>query len=177
MGSKTSFFVMDILLLGIFLAFISMVFNFNRYMFLGQLVLMLVLLFFAFIAVIGAYNDNNWAWSMLSVILFLIIFDFLWVYAKNYFGGVFFLAATLLTTIAFLMAVVKVGKKKEKDIEEKEPVYTNFDPGKYVGSKMGKTYHAPKCDWAKKIDSKNRVWFEDKAEAKKAGYKAHSCAE
>jgi len=175
MGSKTTFFILDILLLGVFLAFIAMTFSFGRYMFLGQLVIMLVLMFFAFIAIIGAYSENNWAWSMLAVVLLLTIFDFLWVYAKNYFGSVLFLVATLLATIAFLISVVKIGKKDE-EVEE-EPVYTNFEPGKYVASKMGKTFHAPKCEWGKKIESKNRVWFEDKAEAKKAGYKAHSCAE
>ncbi len=57
-----------------------------------------------------------------------------------------------------------------------KPKYTaEYSPGKFVASKSSTSYHAPKCEWAEKINKKNRVWFASKEDAKKKGYKAHSC--
>lgn len=42
--------------------------------------------------------------------------------------------------------------------------------GKYVGSKSGKRYHLPSCPGAKRIKEENKVWFESKEAAEKAGY-------
>lgn len=64
----------------------------------------------------------------------------------------------------------KAGEKKEEVAKE-----VKFTPGKYVASKSSNVYHEPKCDWAKKIQAGRRLWFESKEEAKKKGYRQHSC--
>ena len=73
-------------------------------------------------------------------------------------------------------------KKKEEMVEAaavktsaKEKPQTKFTPGKYVASKMGNTYHLPKCEWAKKIAKSRRVWFASQEDAWEQKYKAHSC--
>ena len=43
--------------------------------------------------------------------------------------------------------------------------------GKYVASKSGKNYHFPWCQSAQKISEQNKIWFQTKEEAEKAGYK------
>ncbi len=43
--------------------------------------------------------------------------------------------------------------------------------GKYVASKNGTAYHYPWCPGALKIKEVNKVWFNTKEEAEKAGYK------
>lgn len=43
--------------------------------------------------------------------------------------------------------------------------------GKYVVSKSGKAYHLPWCPGALKIKEENKIWFQTKEEAEKAGYK------
>jgi hypothetical protein len=53
-----------------------------------------------------------------------------------------------------------------------EPVHS---PGKYVASKSSTNYHAPKCDWAKRIKQERRTWFTSQEEALEQGFKAHSC--
>lgn len=50
-----------------------------------------------------------------------------------------------------------------------------YSPGKYVASRNSNRYHEPKCDWAKKIRSERRVWFESKEEAWEKGFRAHDC--
>ena len=75
---------------------------------------------------------------------------------------------------------LKEKEQPKKDIKEEkyEPwpsVTESFYPGKYLASKRSDVYHAPKCDWAKKISKSQRVWFKSDEEAKKAGYRKHSC--
>ena len=70
---------------------------------------------------------------------------------------------------------IEVVEEVEKPVEKKKNVKTDYSPGKFVASQKSTYYHAPKCDWAKKINKKNAVWLKSKAEAKKKGYKAHSC--
>ncbi len=41
----------------------------------------------------------------------------------------------------------------------------------YVASKKGHVYHLPWCSGAKRIKETNKIWFETKKEAEKAGYK------
>ena len=42
--------------------------------------------------------------------------------------------------------------------------------GKYVASKNGKSYHFPWCSGARSIKEENKIWFNSKGEAEKAGY-------
>jgi|TARA_B100002003_G_C14142631_1_gene549374 hypothetical protein len=67
------------------------------------------------------------------------------------------------------------NKEQVEIVKVKKTVQKEFKPGKFVASKTGSVYHAPKCDWAKKISKKNQVWFNTKDQAKKKGYKQHSC--
>jgi len=62
--------------------------------------------------------------------------------------------------------------KAEKKIFKIKKIYK---PGKFLGSKNSNKYHIPKCEWAKRIKAKQRIWFKTEAEAKKKGYSAHSC--
>ena len=73
-----------------------------------------------------------------------------------------------------LPKIVELQEKADK-IEPWPSVVEAFYPGKYVASKTGAVYHAPKCDWAKKISKSKRVWFADEKDARKNGYRKHSC--
>jgi hypothetical protein len=42
--------------------------------------------------------------------------------------------------------------------------------GVYVASKSGTKYYLPSCSGAKRIKEENKVWFQTKEEAEKAGY-------
>ena len=68
---------------------------------------------------------------------------------------------------------------KDIEIEEVVPEHSVVikanEPGKFVASKTGTTYHAPKCDWAKRIKKSNMIWFSDEKQARRKGYKKHDC--
>lgn len=42
--------------------------------------------------------------------------------------------------------------------------------GSFVGSKSGTTYHFPWCPGASRIKDENKIWFQTKEAAEKAGY-------
>jgi hypothetical protein len=76
--------------------------------------------------------------------------------------------------------IKEMEEKLEKETKDykTEPwpsVAAAYYPGKFIASSNSTYYHAPKCDWAKKINEKRRVWFSSKEEARKKGYKMHSC--
>lgn len=117
-------------------------------------------------------------------------------------GWLLFGLTLFLNAVGFLMFISSIEKKPiekeeiiEKEIEpyvEQEPpkpevleqypevkkeakVKKTFKPGKFIASNNSTFYHTVKCDWAKKISKNNRVWFKSKEEARKKGYKQHSC--
>lgn len=57
--------------------------------------------------------------------------------------------------------------KSEKTKEENK-IIKNI--GLYVASKNGTKYHLPTCSGAKRIKEENKIWFDSKQEAEKAGY-------
>lgn len=176
---KVSFFVMDIILLILFLGLINMIFDLHRVFLVLEFIFFLIIAFFTIISMIAVYNDARWGWIFLSWILGLILLDILFIYYK---GGrpEFFFTVTIAALIGFLISVINIKKKEEFDAEvpeetEKVEVSKEFKPGKYVASKTGSKYHAPKCDWAKRIKKSNQVWFDSEKEAKKKGYKEDDC--
>jgi hypothetical protein len=72
-------------------------------------------------------------------------------------------------------AEIEVAKKSLKRAPAPSYSTVMHSPGKFAASKFGIVYHAPKCNWAKKIKAKSLVWFSSAEEAEKSGYKPHSC--
>lgn len=108
--------------------------------------------------------------------------------------------AALIATIGFIMSMASSEKplthqEKQRIIDRqiipkirelqqtvqnqtKEPwdsVIEILYPGKFMGSKAGKTYHSPSCPIARNIKQKDRIWFDDAVAAAKKKYKKHTC--
>ena len=95
--------------------------------------------------------------------------------------------------IIVLVALASFGLGKLSKIEENKPLIklidnsaapaaagaavssfqspvSSFQSGNYVASKSGTKYHFPWCSGAQRIKEKNKIWFDTKEEAEKAGY-------
>lgn len=69
---------------------------------------------------------------------------------------------------------------ESKPAEESKPVEGNkpikekptagASTGRYVGSKNSDKYHRSTCPTAQRISSKNEIWFDDAADARRSGY-------
>ena len=164
-------FVMYVVLLVVFLGLINMIFDLHRFAFLGNLMVLLALLLLAIISAMGINNDSRWAWTLLTVLFVLVFLDMVFVYFISAPRPMLFTPLVAATVAGFFISLLSIERPKA-DVEE---VKTTHKPGKYVASKTGSKFHAPKCDWAKRIKKRNAVWFNNKQEARKAGYKADSC--
>jgi hypothetical protein len=149
-------------------------------LFLLTLFILLAITIFA-----GVYKNRNWAWKVASLyfLLFLIVISFIYLNSR---GVYVFGASSLLAAIGFLLAVFNIQKERmlhAPPAPENEPeelkvvpygkVSKSYKPGKFIASTRGGVYHIPKCDWAKRI--RTPTWFDSEEDAKKKGYKPHSC--
>ena len=163
---------------------------------LAGFVFLLLLAFVGFIGYSKVWGENLFFFTFL---FYVVNLGLLW-----YFNDSLYLVLLLLALLGFLMSIPKkcscccgvppaplqteephsvvfdspAAVKAEETVENETVTKTaaKHSPGKFVASSRSNLYHAPKCDWAKKISKTRRVWFENKEEAWEKGYKAHNCA-
>ena len=183
MGKKL-FWLFDILILIIFLKLIKLTFNLTSSTFAIHFIALLILL------ALGIFTINNAKFSIWFFVLSLIDTLILYSHFDNRIkfvviplgAGVIGLALSLLYKEEDVEDLTQEYDMKKEEPETKVLLeeYTpdkeaKFSPGKLIASKFGKTYHAPKCTWAKKIKKKSQVWFKDAKEASRKGYTKHNC--
>ncbi len=182
-----------VILLVALLGSIMLTFDQHGLVFYGSLLVLGLILFISLIAIIGMIQDMEWSWGLLLGLYILIGLHSIFLFAVSSIDMFIFQLIAVSALIGFFVALMSMKRsndgmaKSAIALEEKEsmkesrikppkaPVKAKFSPGKYVASKFGNTFHAAKCEWANNIKPANRVWFESKDEAKKAGNKAHEC--
>lgn len=170
--SKGLFLITLLIMFILFLSMISLVFKLSGDFFVFELVLTVVFLIAAIILVCGVCAGKSWSWPGLLIFFGINLINQLVMYFRTFIFTDFVLPL-MVTGLGFLIALVKAKPAEEEFTEE--PVVKIYEPGKFVASKTGKKFHAPKCEWAKKIKEDRRVWFDSEKEAKKEGYKACGC--
>jgi len=162
-----------------------MIFDLHRFAFYGEFLILFGLSFVALISIMGIKSDSRWAWILLKIFFIIVFLDILFINAITTSKNPYFLYLLVIAGVGSFISFFSIPKKS-MDVEEKkasESVKSSkttstkktFVPGKFIASKTGVKYHAPKCDWAKKIKKSNAVWFDSKEAAKKAGYKKDKC--
>ena len=177
-GLKFTIFVMYVILLITFLGLINMIFDLHRFAFYIEFLILLALFLVAIVSAMGISTNLRWAWIFLKIFFIVVFLDMLFIYVISSAEiPPYFLLLLVVAVVGFFISFFNIRKPKVEKVaeEEKKEVKTTFKPGKYIASKTGAKFHAPKCDWAKRVKKKNAVWFNSKEEAKKAGYKADSC--
>jgi hypothetical protein len=189
--SSGKFFVYCGLILMSFLVMLPIIFSLGRRLAKAEV---LVLLFLILLSLIGfmAYK-KNWGERVLFFMFLISLGNLIFI---RHFTNKLFMVPLFLGLVGFLMSLPKKDEAEKIEEEQlkvepyseifeepakpipqppKKKPKTKFNPGKYVASKMGSVYHEPKCEWAKKIVAKRRIWFKDKREAQRKKYKAHKC--
>src|SRR3989344_423332 len=80
MRSKLVGFAVYVALLIVLLGLISMTFNLHRLAFMGEFLILLVLLLVAVISVVGMHSKFAWSWKLLKVFFALAFLDMLLAY-------------------------------------------------------------------------------------------------
>lgn len=207
MGSKNKgSFIFEIMIMFIlFLSMIRIVFNLGGRLFYLELLLLLFFILITVIILIGIGLGKRLAWPLLILFFTINWINQLFIYALTTRSVKDFSLPFMVVLLGFLVALIKTltwqndddsdfeehnemmitnELKDDKDMNNAEEMQDDNNkikaehvPGKFVASSTGKVYHAPKCDWAKKIKDKNKVWLDSEKEAEKQGYEKHSCLE
>tara|TARA_Y100000034_G_scaffold111449_1_gene144543 strand:- start:512 stop:1033 length:522 start_codon:yes stop_codon:yes gene_type:complete len=169
-------FVLHSILIGILLISFASLVKTNG----THLVVLGVLVIFA---VLGLSSYKTWGRGLLFVTFLLCIVTLVGIWART---GTLFIILSLIAVLGFLTSI----PPKTMNSYSEEPhsmiiegdaqlavAKATHDPGKFVASSNSNRYHAPKCEWAKKIKEERRTWFTSKQHAWEKGYRAHGCVE
>jgi predicted membrane protein len=190
-SKKSLFLVFAVILLIVNMMLIRQTFSFSGELFLFELFLVIFLGIMAIDSINELTKNNASCFIVLAIYFGLLMINSAGLKMAANIG--MSLSILLLSGIGFLLSAANIGPKKNdkseetfkdvendviKDIviskEKSEPVKASYPLG-YIASKSGKKYHMPKCDFAKKISRKNRIWLNDQAEAKKMKLKPCNC--
>lgn len=173
--TKVKFLFLDILLLIVIIGLVKITFDLHKYLFIAEFLFLVLVILAALISMVLVYNDIDFGWNIISVMMVLILLDLLVLYMIRKPKFILLWPTALLSFLGFLLSLVFIKTGNEVSPEEsKMPINKK---GNFVASSMGKKYHNPNCDWAKKIKNNNAVWFDTKESAEKKGYKADNCVE
>jgi len=182
MGASKNFLVILVALAVTILGLLYVDLRANQvpYQFLLSLLFLVISLF----VLSGAYRHREWTWRLSGIFFVVYLLNLLLLYNKVdeslLIGSLGLVAVFGLLFSIMINKCQRVRKSKpapKVQVINVKPSKTRkkLTPGKFLASSDGSVYHAPKCDWAKRIARKNRVWLNSKDEAKKKGYKQHSC--
>ncbi|MEK6950018.1 MAG: hypothetical protein AABX34_07380 [Nanoarchaeota archaeon] len=191
-GVRLRAFAMYIVLLVTFLSLINIVFNLHRFAFAAEFLILLALMLLGLIAAIGISTNMRWSWILMAWVLASVFADMVLIENISSVKAPYFFYIAGVAVAGFFISLFSIEKKKEDEAktevrrfvgksekkeakEAEKKVEKSFKPGKYIASVTGAKFHSPKCDWAKKIKKSNAVWFDNKEDALKAGYKADDC--
>ena len=192
LGLKLRVFAMYITLLVTFLSLINTVFNLHRFAFIAEFLILLALMLLGLIAAIGISTNMRWAWILLTWLLGFVLADMVLINNISAEKIPYFIYIAAVAIAGFSISLFSIereeaveaepvtgrvaGKAEKKEAKEAEKkIEKIFKPGKYIASVTGAKFHSPKCDWAKKVKKSNAIWFDNKEDALKAGYKADDC--
>lgn len=156
----------------------------------AQLLIIAVSLFVIFFMLFNMDKEGFWTLSLVLLLLHLFNVGYLYFLV----GRDFFLYLIALLDIIGLGLYV-TGTRKNKvladarvmrpksheldkevsDLAKKTPSVVEYPEKMYVASESGKVYHRTTCGWCGNIKEENKIWFETKSDARRAGYKPHSC--
>ena len=198
--SKGKLFIYGLITIVLLFGLIKIFINGSGSFFYLEALGFVVLALFSLLGFIG-YN-SGWGEKMFFTTFTLYLVNLILVW---YFNNQLWLTLVIISIIGFLLAIPKkesrskqvddsfkpavevydqephsqvfdpVEEFKESAVTSKTAKTTRHSPGKFVASSNSNIYHAPKCEWAKKIKKERRVWFKEKTDAWEKGYKAHGC--
>ena len=190
---------MCLVLLFAAISFIFVVFDFHRFVFVIELLVLLVVISLLTFSMFIIYRNKKFGWTILGATLVLLLVNMLFVVILTGTFETIHLTTVSFSVLGLLIALfnlrsnkesgeVEYGKtenyyryidkmevKENKESKEEANVEKIFTPGKYVASKNANKFHIPKCDWALRIGKINQVWFNSIEEAKAKGFEADRC--
>ena len=142
---------------------------------------------FAIFLIFAFYNDLEWTGS--AGFIFFLLFGFNLLYIQSLMGFNLLLGLLGILCLVALFFSLFYFSKKEEGTEEFISESLPFEPdeklfveeikpkslGVFIASKNSSVFHVPDCAFVKRIKQEDKVWFNNKAQATRKKYRAHSC--
>lgn len=196
-----SFFAMIFILLFVAISLILIVFDMHRLVFVFELGVSVVFMFFMIFAMFAVYHGKNWGWTIIVASIVLLLADLFFVFFLTGTFDTIHIAISSFSAVGLILALLNLrgtaqetggseaenhGKAKDyypyidkmepEGLKAEEPsIEKTFTPGKFIASKKAGKFHSPKCDWAKKISKSNQIWFDSREAAEAQGLEADQC--
>ena len=177
------FLALDIIMLFVLIGFSKMIFEISGWKFILEFFILAAIIIGVLISLLLIYGEVRVGFFALAILLTVVLLNLLAIFYRTRIVDMTFFLTTVFAAVGFVLAVINSGEEKEiheesetfTDIEELAPLEKKFEPGKFIASSTSSYYHAPKCDWAKKIMNEKQVWLNSEEEAEGRGLKPHSC--
>lgn len=188
---------MDFVLLFVVISFILIVFDLHRFAFVFELGILLIFMFILAFSMFVIYNNKKWGWTILGATLILLLVNTFFILLLTKTFETAHMTTIVFSVVGLVVALFNLKEGTQESVSEIEEGYGKvmdyypyidkmepkegsaiekiFTPGKFVASKKANKFHIPKCDWAKRIDKANQIWFNSEQEAKSQGFEADRC--
>ncbi len=164
-------------------------FELNR---LLRIIIFLIIWYMMIIAIFAGFKNRNNAYPILTSLYSLNLLNLILMPSLAMYRPISFILALIFSVLGIFGAALYASREKKvryiqfpldlsetAEVLEKQPeenpmktkITKTFAPSRYMASKTGEKFHSPKCNWAKKINKKNRVWLKNKDEAETKGFK------
>ena len=142
---------------------------------------------FAIVLMFVFYNKSTWAGR--ASFIFFFLFEVNLYYIRSMIGLNLLIGLLgLLCLVALLLSLFYFNKKEEepKEVISDAPLFKPDDGlfvedvkkkslGVFVASKNSSVFHIPDCAFSNRIKQVDKVWFNNKTQATRKKYRAHSC--
>ena len=113
-----SFFAMNFILLFALIGFIFVVFDLGGFLFIFELVLLLVLLLILTFAMFAVYTGKRLGWSIIAVSLIVLLLDIFFIFMLTRKFGTYQITATIFAIVGLIVAFLNLMEKEAKPEEQ-----------------------------------------------------------
>ena len=124
-----SFLLMGIIFLVVFVGLTFAVFDLHRLFFIGELIVLGILILGAIIGMVALYYDKSWGWSWLAVVSLAALADLLALYLITKSKGFAFMPTVIASILALLVSLFNLGGDDEPEMgSEQKPLQAPEKP-------------------------------------------------
>lgn len=117
-----SFLLMSIVFLVVFAGLTFTVFDLHRLFFIGEIIILGILLLSAIIGMAAVYYDKSWGWSWLAAVSLAALADLLAVYLITRSKGFAFMPVVAASILSLLVSLFNLGGDEPDEPAETKPL-------------------------------------------------------
>lgn len=115
-----SFLLMSIIFLIIFVGLTFTIFDLHRLFFIGEVIILGILVLSGIIGMVAIYYDKSWGWSWLAVASLVVLADLLALYLITKSKGFAFMPTVIASILALLVSLFNLAGDDESEVNSEQ---------------------------------------------------------